>query len=106
MPAYHNRWSHTDNDVANRTDLNLWDRTTQVKDVTNNKNYRVHLRFLADIILVNFLVKIDLKMICTLETDMNKISESNAKITTVGWNSQCKNYLAWSTIYSTWTNQT
>ena len=80
LPANRNRRSHADNDVADRMDSNLSDRITKFNDVINS----VPLRFLVDIGLLNFPVKIDSKTICTLESDMNKLFESNAKVTTAG----------------------
>ena len=80
LPANPDRQSHTDNNLANRMDSNLSDRVAKFTE----RVYRVPLRFLVDIELVNFPVKINSKVICTLETDMNKLFNSNAKVSTIG----------------------
>ena len=64
--------------------------------------YRIPLWYLADIGLVNISVKIDLKIVCTSETNMKKLFESNKKITTVGYFDP-KNNLPQGFIY--WTEQ-
>ena len=45
--------------------------------------YRVSLRFLCDIILVNHPIKHDTKIICTVETYMTKLFKSNEKIAAI-----------------------
>lgn len=51
--------------------------------INENNVYRILLRFLCYIGLVDFPVKLDTKIICTLETDMNKLFESLKKVTAI-----------------------
>ena len=46
--------------------------------------YKFPLSYLVDFGLVNFPVKTDTKIIFTLETNMNKLSELNAKVIVAG----------------------
>ena len=64
---------NTDN---NRTDYNLGDRIAKVEDQLENKFvYRITLRYLCDLEKINFPTKIDMKIRCTLETDIKKLFE-------------------------------
>ena len=67
------RAHNTDN---NRTDYNLGDRIAKVEDQLENKFvYRIPLRYLCDLEKINFPTKIDMKIRCTLETDIKKLFE-------------------------------
>ena len=83
MPATLDRRSNNSWVPANRTDENLSDRITKFRTYIGNQNlYRVPLRFLSDPGLVIQLVKLDLKIICSLETKISKLFESNRQVLT------------------------
>ena len=75
--------------VTHRTDANLRDRVSKFTDLISKKKkkkkktYRIPLRFLRDIGLSNHLRKLDTKIVCTLETDLNKLFESNKQVNTI-----------------------
>lgn len=45
--------------------------------------YRILLRFLVDMGMVNFPVKLNIKIIYTLETNLNRLSKSVKKLTAI-----------------------
>ena len=47
------------------------------------RNYRIPLSLICDLELVNFSFKTDLRIILTLERNINKLFESNKKVTAV-----------------------
>ena len=46
--------------------------------------YRIPLKYLCDLGKINFPTKIDLKIRCTLRTNMKQLFESNEKVTDIG----------------------
>ena len=73
--------SATDKD---RTDPNLDYRLANLKDFIFKKNvYRIPLTLISDLGKCNFTVKTDTKFIITLERNMNKLFESNKKVTAI-----------------------
>ena len=59
------------------TDENLDERIEKFGFQMDNKYvYRIPLKYFSDLGKINFLTKIDLKIRCTLETEMKKLSES------------------------------
>ena len=56
----------------------------QLKDYLFEKNiYRIPLTFVCDLGKVNFAMKTDTTIIITLERNMNKLFESNKKVTSI-----------------------
>ena len=73
--------SATDKD---RTDPNLDYRLANLKDFIFKKNvYKIPLTLISDLGKCNFTVKTDAKFIITLERNMNKLFESNKKVTAI-----------------------
>ena len=78
------RRPHNDNDDAGRTDPNLTYRIAQLKNYIFQKHaYRIPLGWIVDLGLVNFAFKTNLRIIITLERNLNKFFESNKKVSTV-----------------------
>ena len=78
------RRSYNDNDDNKRSDPNLTYRIAQLKDHLFKKNvYRIPLTLLCDLGKVNFAMKTDTKIILTLERNLNKLFESNKKVTAI-----------------------
>ena len=74
------RRSNINNSDAKRTDPNLTYRLAQLSNYIFQKHtYRIPLSLIADLGLVNFSFKTDLKIILTLERNMNKLFESKKK---------------------------
>ena len=68
----------------NRTDPNLDYQLKNLKDFIFKKNvYRIPLTLISDLGKCNFTVKTDAKFIITLERNMNKLFESNKKVTAI-----------------------
>lgn len=60
------------------------DKIDKFTNLINQQNTcRVPLKFLTNIGLVNHPIKFDTKIICTLETDLKKVFESNKQVATV-----------------------
>ena len=77
-----NRRDFDDNTVAKRSDPNLTYRLAQLSDYVFAKSeYRIPLGLLTDLGLCNFPVQTNTKITITLETDTNKLFESNKKVT-------------------------
>ena len=77
------RRSNTSDTLADRTDQNLGTRITNFNSIILQKLcYRIPLKYFVDLGLLNFPKETDTKFIFTLESNMNKLFESNAKITT------------------------
>ena len=73
--------SATDED---RTDQNLDYWLANLKDFIFKKSvYRIPLTLISDLGRCNFTVKTDAKFIITLERNMNKLFESNKKVTAI-----------------------
>ena len=75
------RRPHNDNDDADRIDPNLTYRIAQLKNYIFQRHvYRIPI---VDLDLVDFAFKTDLRIIITLERNLNKLIESNKKVSTV-----------------------
>ena len=73
--------SATDND---RTDPNLTYRIAKLKDYIFQKHvYRISLTLICDLGKCNFALKTDNRIIIRLEGNLNKLFESNKKVTTI-----------------------
>ena len=73
--------SATDND---RTDPNLTYRIAELKDYIFQKHvYRIPLTLICDLGKCNFAMKTDIRIIITLERNLNKLFESNKTGTTI-----------------------
>lgn len=71
---------HNANDQNDITDDNLTERTTKFRPIMNTDTvYRISLRFLLDLRLVSFFVKLETKIMFTLETQINKLFKAYAK---------------------------
>ena len=78
------RRSYSNNDDAKRSDPNLTYRLAQIKGYIFEKHvYRIPLSLIVDLGLLNFSVKTDTRIIITLERNMNKLVESNKKVTAI-----------------------
>ena len=78
------RRPNNDNSDAKRTDPNLTHRLAQLRNYSFQKHiYRIPLSLICDLGLVNFSFKTDLRIILTLERNMNKLFESNKKVTAI-----------------------
>ena len=70
--------------ATNRTDENLTDRIGKFTNLIGQKNtYRVSLKFLTNIDLVDQPIKLNTKIMYTFETYLNKLFESNKQVATV-----------------------
>ena len=79
-----NRFSHITDNINLRTDNNSVQRLAKFLDTISEKNVcRILLRFLLDIGLGNFPVKLAADIICTLETNMNKLFKFAKKLTAI-----------------------
>ena len=68
-------------DVNKHSNPNLSYRLGELKDYIFQKNYYcIPLGILVDLGLVNFAMKTDTKFLFTLQRNMNKLFESNAKV--------------------------
>ena len=107
MPSTLNRRSHNSTAPANGVAANLTNKLTKLHVyIGNEKVYRVSLKFLVDIGLVNQPVKLDLKIICTLETKFSKIFESNGQVFALPIADPCaKNNLPCCSLYSVQTDK-
>ena len=78
------RRPHNDNDDADWTEPNLIYRIAQLKNYIFQKHvHRIPLGSIVDLGLVNFAFKTDLRIIITLERNLNKLIERNKKVSTV-----------------------
>lgn len=68
--------------AVNKTDNNLAGRIGKFADLTSQNIPLESLTFLTDIGLVNHPIKVDIKVICTLETYLNKLFELNKQVVT------------------------
>ena len=70
---------------ADITDDNLDDKLDKFKDQLKNEYvYRIPLRYFTDIGKINFLLKIDLKIKCHLETEMKRLFGSKKRVAAIG----------------------
>ena len=73
-------YTTTDARAGNRTDENLTDRRAKFQNQIKNKYvYRIPLRWICDVGLVNQCFKFNTKYILTLEIHMHKLFETNEK---------------------------
>ena len=84
LAANTDRRPNNDTDDDNRSDPNLTYRLAQLKNYIFQKHvYRIPLGLVVDLGLVNFSMKTDTRIIITLERNMNKLFESNKKVTAI-----------------------
>ena len=84
LAAYTDRRPHKDTDDNKRTDPNLTYCLAQLKDYIFDRHvYGIPLTLVCDLGKCNFAMKNDTKIIITLERNMNKLLESNKKVTTI-----------------------
>ena len=78
------RRSHNDDRDAKRTDPNLTYHLAQLKDyIFERYVYRIPSSLIFDLGLVNVSFKTNIKIILTLEKNMNKLFESNKTVTAI-----------------------
>ena len=81
LAKYVDRRPNNDGDDNKRSDLNLTYSIAQLKDYIFEKHvYRIPLSLIADLGLVNFLMKTYTKII---EKNMNRLFESNKKLAAI-----------------------
>ena len=79
-PANGDRRSHDNCNTALRTDANIKDRDDNFSVRLNSKYvYRIPLKYFRDLRKIDFPTKIDLKIRCTLETEMKRLFKSTKK---------------------------
>ena len=84
LAAYTDRRPHNDTDDNKRTNPNLTYCLAQLKDYIFDRHvYGIPLTLVCDLGKCNFAMKNDTKIIITLERNMNKLLESNKKVTTI-----------------------
>ena len=106
--VYHNkttidRRTHNSNTANDISDLNINDRITKFQDQLKNEYvYNIPLRYFIDLGKTNFPLKIDFKIKCHLENEMEKLFESKKK-----GNNNCSsrrtNHFYKVTLYTIWT---
>ena len=78
------RRPNNDNDDNKRSDPNLTYRIAQLRNYIFEKNvYRIPLTLLCDLGKVNFAMKTGTRIIITLERNLDKLFESNKKVTSI-----------------------
>ena len=78
------RIPNNETDDNKRSDPNLTYRIAQLKDYLFQKNVsRIPLTLLCDLGKVNFAMKTDTRIIITLERNLDKLFESNKKVTSI-----------------------
>ena len=84
LPKDVDRRANNNNDDNNRSDPNLTYRIAELKDYIFEKHVdRIPLSLIVDLGFVNFSTKTDTKIILRLERNMNKLFESNKKLTAI-----------------------
>ena len=84
LAANTDRRPNNDTDDDKRSDPNLTYRLAQLKNYIFQKHvYRIPLGLVVDLGLVNFSMETDTRIIITLERNMNKLFESNKKVTAI-----------------------
>ena len=84
LAAYTDRRPHNHTDDNKRTNPNLTYCLAQLKDYIFDRHvYGIPLTLVCDLGKCNFAMKNDTKIIITLERNMNKLLESNKKVTTI-----------------------
>ena len=72
--------SSTSTDIKDRQDANLVWRLNNLRQDLKEKNcYRIPLGHLVSLGLVNFAYQVDTRFIFTLETNLDRLFESNAR---------------------------
>ena len=72
LSADKDRRSHSSQILGDRTDQNLGSRITEFHGMVSQKNYyRISLKFLTDLGLVNFVHNTSAKFMFTLENNLN-----------------------------------
>ena len=85
IPGNEDRRSRNNDNEVFRTDDNLEDREDKFANQIDSKYvYRIPLKYLCDLGKINFPTKIDLKIHCTLQTDMKQLFESKKKVNAIG----------------------
>ena len=80
-PANSGRRSHNNDDSTKRTDDNIEDREVKVTVQIDSKYvYRIPLKYFCNLSKIIFPFKIDLKIRCSLETEMKKLFELKKKL--------------------------
>ena len=75
---------HSNANAAVRTE-NITDGFEKFTNLINDENtHRISLKFLWDIGKVNHPTKLDIKIICTLKTDIIKLFEPNQQVADIG----------------------
>ena len=78
------RRENNNNGQNKRNDSNIANKINKfVSIIKNRRVYRIPLRYPVDLGLVNFHEKFSTRFILTLEQDMNRLFESNAKVNLV-----------------------
>ena len=84
LAANTDRRPNNDTDDDKRSDPNLTYRLAQLKNYIFQKHvHRIPLGLVVDLGLVNVSMKTDTRIIITLERNMNKLFESNKKVTAI-----------------------
>ena len=79
-----NRRLHSSNTPADITDPNFTERVNKFANQPQLKYvYRIPLRYLCDLDIIHFPIKIDLKILCTLETEMRKLFETKQRVANI-----------------------
>ena len=73
--------SHTNTGVNMRIDDSLEEREDKIEDQIDSKYvYRVPLKYFCNLGKINFPTKIDLKILCTLQTNMKQLFKSKKTV--------------------------
>ena len=84
LDADTDRRDHTANDADDHSDPNLTYRIAQLAAFMHEKNkFRILLGLLCDLGLCNFPVQTNTRITITLERNLNKLFEDNAKVTNI-----------------------
>ena len=79
-PANGDRRSHDNGNAALRTDANIKDRDDNFSVRLDSKyKYRIPLKYFCDLRKIDFSTKIELKIRCTLETEMKRLFKLTKK---------------------------
>ena len=73
-PANSGGRSHSNDDATKKTDNSIEDREDKFSVQIDSKyEYRISLKYFCNLSKMNFPAKINLKICCTLETEMKKL---------------------------------
>ena len=85
------RRSNNSAKAGDRTDANIGSRIKEFHDLLSQKNYyRIPLKFFTNLGLVNLVHNTNTKFLFTLESNLNKLFESNAKVDHIPANPDAK----------------